>query len=83
MNVTTITPQRLAELCKEGGKIELFDVRTPLEFREVHVEKACNVPLDRLDPATVMQTRNMAIMTNPCTSSATTGVGGSRRARSS
>ena len=57
MTVTTISPQQLAELCKTG-KIELIDVRTPVEFREVHVELARNVPLDRLDPAAIMQARN-------------------------
>jgi rhodanese-related sulfurtransferase len=33
-------------------------VRTPIEFREVHVEVARNVPLDQLDVAALMQTRN-------------------------
>lgn len=57
MTVTTISPQQLAELCK-NGKIELIDVRTPVEFREVHVELARNVPLDRLDPTAIVQERN-------------------------
>ena len=58
MTVTTMSPHKLAELCKEGKKIDLIDVRTPVEFREVHVEIARNVPLDRLDPAALMQARN-------------------------
>ncbi|HMF18353.1 MAG TPA: rhodanese-like domain-containing protein [Gemmataceae bacterium] len=58
MNVCTITPQQLAELCKCKGTPDLIDVRTPVEFREVHVEFARSVPLDRLDPAAVMQSRN-------------------------
>jgi rhodanese-related sulfurtransferase len=58
MSVKTITPQRLAELQKTGGKIELLDVRTPLEFQEVHVGFARNVPLDRIDPKTEEQGRN-------------------------
>jgi rhodanese-related sulfurtransferase len=58
MSVATITPQQLRELCKDGGNIELLDVRTPVEFQEVHVEHARNVPLDKLDPASLMQTRN-------------------------
>ena len=57
MTVTTISPQQLAELCK-SGKIDLIDVRTPVEFRELHAAAARNVPLDRLDPAAVMQARN-------------------------
>jgi rhodanese-related sulfurtransferase len=58
MTSSVITPQELAELCKKGKKIDLIDVRTPVEFREVHVESARNVPLDRLDPAALMQARN-------------------------
>jgi len=58
MSVSIISPQQLAELCKGGEKIELIDVRTPVEFREVHIEIAQNVPLDGLDPAAVMQSRN-------------------------
>ena len=58
MTVSTISPRKLAELCNEGKKIDLIDVRTPVEFREVHVQIARNVPLDRLDPATLMQARN-------------------------
>ena len=58
MNVSTITPHQLAELCKGNKKIDLIDVRTPVEFREVHVEIAKNVPLDALDPSAVMQSRN-------------------------
>jgi rhodanese-related sulfurtransferase len=56
MSVTTISPRRLAELC-QSGEIDLLDVRTPVEFRELHAEGARNVPLDRLDPAAVMQGR--------------------------
>ena len=57
MSVTAISPQRLAELCK-AGRIDLIDVRTPVEFRELHAADARNVPLDRLDPVAVMQARN-------------------------
>lgn len=58
MTVTIIKPEELARLCNEGKKIELIDVRTPVEFQEVHVEIARNVPLDRLDVAAIMQARN-------------------------
>lgn len=58
MTASTMSPRKLAELCSEGKKIDLIDVRTPIEFREVHVEIARNVPLDRLDPAALMQARN-------------------------
>lgn len=58
MTTPSILASELAELRKQGKTIDLIDVRTPAEFREVHVEGARNVPLDRLDPATVMQARN-------------------------
>jgi rhodanese-related sulfurtransferase len=57
MSATTISPRQLADLCK-SGQIDLIDVRTPVEYREVHVAIARNVPLDRLDPLAVMQARN-------------------------
>lgn len=58
MTVPTISPRRLADLCPPGGTIELIDVRTPVEFREVHAAAARNVPLDSLDPAAVLKDRN-------------------------
>jgi rhodanese-related sulfurtransferase len=58
MAITTVKPHEFAELCKYGKKVDLIDVRTPVEFREVHVENARNVPLDRLNPAALMQARN-------------------------
>ena len=57
MSVPTISPRQLADLC-ESGKIDLLDVRTPVEFRELHATAAHNVPLDQLDPVAVMQARN-------------------------
>ena len=57
MDPRTISATRLAELSQAGGKIDLIDVRTPLEYREVHVEFARNVPLDQLDPAAILQSR--------------------------
>jgi rhodanese-related sulfurtransferase len=49
MTVTTITPKQLFELTNAGTDIELIDVRTPVEYREVHASAARNIPLDRLD----------------------------------
>jgi len=57
MSVTTISPRQLADLCKTG-QIDLLDVRTSVEYRELHVAAARNVPLDKLDPAALMQARN-------------------------
>ena len=56
--VASITPQQLAELRQRGAKVELIDVRTPVEFREVHVDFARNIPLDQLDAGAVATARN-------------------------
>ena len=61
MAITTISPQELAARRERGEVSELIDVRTPVEFREVHVSFARNVPLDRLDLKALMNARNGAI----------------------
>lgn len=58
MSITAIKPQQLSELCSNGKRIDLIDVRTPVEYQEVHVEIARNVPLDQLNPTDFMQARN-------------------------
>lgn len=50
----TISPSELKEIA-EREPVILIDVRTPVEFREVHVEYARNIPLDRLDPQQVIE----------------------------
>ncbi len=59
MSIKTISPSQFAEL-NRSGKTALIDVRTPAEFREVHIENARNVPLDQLDPVGLMTARNGA-----------------------
>lgn len=49
MSVTTITPQQLYKVIESGQGIDLIDVRSPAEYREVHISYAHNQPLDRLD----------------------------------
>lgn len=49
----TISPRELSEFIGQGQVIELIDVRTPVEFREIHAANARNVPLDRLDPEAI------------------------------
>lgn len=58
MSVSTITPRELEDLRRRGQRIDLIDVRTPVEYREIHAEPARSVPLDRLDPGAVMTARN-------------------------
>ncbi len=57
MNVMTITPKELDAIRLRGSPIELVDVRTAGEYRELHAEPARLLPLDGLDPKTVMQAR--------------------------
>lgn len=52
-----VTPEELLQHHQEGG-VELIDVRTPVEFREIHVDFARNVPLERLDPHQLMAERH-------------------------
>jgi len=53
----TISPTELGELLGAGRILEVVDVRTPPEFREVHLVGARNIPLDRLDLKVVAQER--------------------------
>lgn len=43
--INTITAEELAKRHKEQG-VEVIDVRTPAEYREIHATIARNVPLD-------------------------------------
>ncbi|MEX1042326.1 MAG: rhodanese-like domain-containing protein [Pirellulaceae bacterium] len=58
MSVSTITPRQLLDKVNSGEAVELIDVRTPVEYREVHAEPAKNVPLDQLDAGKLAQGRN-------------------------
>ncbi len=52
-----VTVKELAELCQQQS-VDVIDVRTPAEFRQLHATIARNVPLDSLDPEAVMTARN-------------------------
>ena len=56
----TISCRELNDLCQSGQIVDLIDVRTPVEFREVHSVYARNVPLDSLKPDAVMTARGDA-----------------------
>jgi rhodanese-related sulfurtransferase len=51
--MATITPAALGKLLGELPDAEIIDVRTPLEFAEVHATGAKNLPLDTLNPADI------------------------------
>lgn len=57
MSISTITPQELQNLQQGKEPLDVIDVRTPVEFREVHVDAVRNVPLDRLQPQQWMEAR--------------------------
>lgn len=57
MSVTTITARELYDLQQQGKPIDLLDVRTPAEHREVHAVGAHVVPLDRLDATAYLVAR--------------------------
>lgn len=58
MGVKTVTASELMALLSDGKPVDLIDVRTPVEFREIHAACARSVPLDRLDPRAVMGGRS-------------------------
>jgi len=49
MSPFRVTPQQALDAMRQG-KVDLIDVRTPVEFDGVHAESARSVPLDQLDP---------------------------------
>jgi rhodanese-related sulfurtransferase len=55
--MNTITPQRLNELMQGNSKIDLIDVRTPIEYASSHASGARLIPLHRLDVPSVLTTR--------------------------
>ena len=54
MNIDTIAPSEFVRLAQSGAEVDLIDVRTPVEFGEVHATLARNIPLDRLDPSALV-----------------------------
>ncbi len=60
MTVRTISPKQLQDLVSAGNQVDLIDVRTPVEFREVHVRFAQNIPLHELTAEKVAASRKSA-----------------------
>ena len=58
MSRPSITPGELGAILRAGRRVDVIDVRTPAEYREVHADVARLVPLDALDPKAVMGSRN-------------------------
>lgn len=55
MTCQTIQPNELADRLSGGQSVDLIDVRTHVEFREVHVQGARNIPLDRLSADDILR----------------------------
>lgn len=53
----TIAPEELAKQQRSGKVVDLVDVRNSVEFREVHVDFARNIPLGELDVAKLAEER--------------------------
>jgi rhodanese-related sulfurtransferase len=58
MTVQTISPHELQRRRQEGKVVDLIDVRTPVEYAEIHVEGARLMPLDSLDARALASERN-------------------------
>jgi len=54
----SITPKQLAQLHQLDSSSYLIDVRTPAEYRQMHIDFARNVPLHQLDPNVIAAERN-------------------------
>lgn len=57
----TITPADLQKLLAADPKLSLIDVRTPVEFAEVHVPQAVNAPLDRFSTNDLLDSRHISL----------------------
>jgi rhodanese-related sulfurtransferase len=55
--IQTIAASDFSKLVAAGKVVDLIDVRTPVEFREVHLAMARNEPLDQLDPQAIQAGR--------------------------
>jgi rhodanese-related sulfurtransferase len=51
----SISAEELATLLRSGDAMDLIDVRSPAEFREMHLQSSRNVPLNLLDPKLFQQ----------------------------
>jgi rhodanese-related sulfurtransferase len=49
----TISPVELQKILVAQPSSSVIDVRTPVEFAEVHVPQAQNIPLDKLKPSSL------------------------------
>jgi rhodanese-related sulfurtransferase len=57
----SITPIELQTMLTAQPSVPVIDVRTPVEFAEVHVPQARNVPLDELNPDSLQLAKDQPV----------------------
>ena len=57
----SITPAELQNLLTTQPSLPIIDVRTPVEFAEVHVPQARSVPLDELKPGSLQLPKDQPV----------------------
>jgi rhodanese-related sulfurtransferase len=57
----TISPVELQTILTAEPSASVIDVRTPVEFSEVHVPQARSVPLDELKPSSLQLEKNQPV----------------------
>ena len=57
----TISPVELEKILRAQPAAAVIDVRTPVEFAEVHVPQARSVPLDELNPGALQLPKNQPV----------------------
>jgi len=59
--MATITPNELQKLLAAQPNLAVLDVRTPVEYAEVHASPARNIPLGDLNPAALSERKDEPI----------------------
>ena len=57
----TISPVELQKILTTQPSSSVIDVRTPVEFAEVHVPQAQNIPLDELKPSSLQLRKDQPV----------------------
>jgi rhodanese-related sulfurtransferase len=57
----TISPVQLQQILAAQPSAPIIDVRTPVEFAEVHVPQARSVPLDELKPGSLQLQKDQSV----------------------
>jgi rhodanese-related sulfurtransferase len=57
----TLSPVELQKILSESPNATVIDVRTPVEFAEVHVPQAKSIPLDELNTETVLRDKTQPV----------------------